>query len=262
MSKRKPDTPLAKAIRDLQNEIDSKIVMLKALREQYDSDEVDYYGYIQTEAWREQRMKILRRDNFQCVCCGTAKNLHVHHITYENLGAEEEGDLVTLCSSCHANVHSMEDIKKSEIEIPKRKIPDGLTRDEFDLLVYATALGDDYFDIEEKYQIAPWFFESFKAKEIAGNFTEGAFLGGGVDEAVEDRLNTLRSDSDNRMDNLDIVRDMYFALLFSVTRKAFDYIEEKLISERAWSNNKESIDEKLKFYSDYIVGLRERIGEL
>lgn len=262
MSKRKPDTPLAKAIRDLQNEIDSKIVMLKALREQYDSDEVDYYGYIQTEAWREQRMKILRRDNFQCVCCGTAKNLHVHHITYENLGAEEEGDLVTLCSDCHANVHSMEDLKKTEIEIPKRNIPEGLTHDEFDLLVYANALGDAYLDLEDKYQINPSFFESFKAKEIASNFTEGAYMGEGVDEAVEDRLNKLRSNSQHHMDNLDIVRDMYLALLFQVNCKAIGYIEEKLLNELSWSEDKESIKERLKFFDDYKKDLRERIGKL
>lgn len=266
MSKRKPDTQLAKAIRDLQSEIDSKLVILKALREQYDSDEIDYYSYIQTEAWREQRMKILRRDNFQCVCCGTAKNLHVHHITYENLGAEEEGDLVTLCSSCHANVHSMEDLKRTNTEIPEDlpEIPAGLTRDEFDLLTYATALGDVYLDLEFKYQIEPKYFDTFSAKELAQNFAEGVCWGDDIDEAIEDNLERLNKCEilGKHTDNIEIVKGMYFQLLYKVNRKAIEHFIDALNNERAWSNNPEVLDARLKALGDYLNDLREKVGEL
>jgi hypothetical protein len=100
------DTKLAKAIRELQNEVEQKITLLEALRKEYDPEEIDYYKYIQTQAWEETRQKVFRRDGFRCVICNEAKDLNVHHITYENLGAEKVSDLVTLCRDCHEHIHS------------------------------------------------------------------------------------------------------------------------------------------------------------
>ena len=100
------DTKLAKAIRELQDEVDVKITLLESLRKNYKAEEIDYYSYLKTQAWEEMRQKIFRRDGFKCVICHEAKNLNVHHITYENLGAEKESDLVTLCQACHEKVHS------------------------------------------------------------------------------------------------------------------------------------------------------------
>lgn len=51
--------------------------------------------------WHYIRQKVLDRDK-QCTKCGETKKLHVHHLTYENEGAERMDDLVTLCQSCHA----------------------------------------------------------------------------------------------------------------------------------------------------------------
>ena len=103
---KQPDTNLAKAIRELQNEVDQKITLLEALRKDYDPEEIDYYKYIKTQAWEEMRQKVFRRDGYKCVICNEAKDLNVHHITYENLGAEKVSDLVTLCRNCHENIHS------------------------------------------------------------------------------------------------------------------------------------------------------------
>lgn len=104
---RKPeDTNLANAIRELQNEVEQKITLLEALRKEYDPEEIDFYQYIKTQAWEEMRQKVFRRDGFKCVICGEAKNLNVHHITYENLGAEKASDLVTLCQFCHEDIHN------------------------------------------------------------------------------------------------------------------------------------------------------------
>lgn len=256
MSKRKPDTQLAKAIRDLQSEIDSKLVILKALREQYDSDEIDYYSYIQTEAWRDQRMKILRRDNFQCVCCGTAKNLHVHHITYENLGAEEEDDLVTLCADCHARVHNMPDADKMNFIKKKDNVPPGrLTWAEYDLLAYAYALGDVYLDLEDIWRINPDFFESYSAKTIAREFNEGAFS----DELEESFARHLPKP---RTDQIGMYKDMYFGLLYKVNTTAIDYLEGKLLDERIYSKEQELIDEKLKILEEHKKRLKEKAETL
>lgn len=103
---KQPDTNLAKAIRELQNEVDQKITLLEALRKEYDPEEIDYYEYLRTQAWEETRQKVFRRDGFKCVLCGEAKDLNVHHITYENLGAEKTSDLVTLCQICHEDIHN------------------------------------------------------------------------------------------------------------------------------------------------------------
>lgn len=65
-----------------------------------------YYPYINSPFWQEKRFERMKKDNFKCVLCGTAKNLRVHHITYENLINENTDDLVTLCDNCHKNLHS------------------------------------------------------------------------------------------------------------------------------------------------------------
>lgn len=67
---------------------------------------VDYNEYMESDAWANKRFERLKKDNFQCQMCGSAKNLNVHHVTYERLGNEDMNDLVTLCNKCHSKVHS------------------------------------------------------------------------------------------------------------------------------------------------------------
>lgn len=62
---------------------------------------LSYQGYLETDAWREVRNRILRRDDFRCVRCSSTKSLQVHHLTYQRLGCEHDNDLVTLCRTCH-----------------------------------------------------------------------------------------------------------------------------------------------------------------
>lgn len=73
---------------------------------------VDYNEYMESDAWANKRFERLKKDNFQCQMCGSAKNLNVHHVTYERLGNEDMNDLVTLCNKCHSKVHS-KDKKRS-----------------------------------------------------------------------------------------------------------------------------------------------------
>lgn len=107
---RVPDTELANYIRKLQDEVDERIVLLRALRENYDPEEIDHHEYIKTEAWQKQRQRVFRRDKFRCVLCGSATNLEVHHITYKRLGAEDISDLITLCDDCHETIHDQVNI--------------------------------------------------------------------------------------------------------------------------------------------------------
>lgn len=62
------------------------------------------YGFENTKAM------ILNRDNYTCQCCkGKHKDskLEVHHIVYRsNGGSDEESNLITLCHTCHKNLHN------------------------------------------------------------------------------------------------------------------------------------------------------------
>ena len=75
-----------------------------------------YDEYIHSEEWQKRRLQILKRDNYQCQRCGSAKQLRVHHIHYpEVYGEEPDEDLITLCDSCHTFVH------KSDIQEKQKK---------------------------------------------------------------------------------------------------------------------------------------------
>lgn len=62
------------------------------------------YGKGWTDRLKE---KIKQRDNYKCQnsdCSNKSKRLEVHHIDFEKKN-NEEGNLITLCSICHKNVH-------------------------------------------------------------------------------------------------------------------------------------------------------------
>jgi len=64
------------------------------------------------------RRKVLERDNYQCVKCGSKENLEIHHkIPYSNFllprNANKLENLVTLCKKCHQSEHKVE-VKVSE----------------------------------------------------------------------------------------------------------------------------------------------------
>lgn len=65
----------------------------------------DYHEYIQSKAWIKKRWAVIVRRGFKCESCGSDKELHVHHLTYERLGKEKFSDLQVLCRVCHEGVH-------------------------------------------------------------------------------------------------------------------------------------------------------------
>ena len=64
-----------------------------------------YRLYLDSDIWKKKRRERIEKDGFKCSVCGSAKNLNVHHITYERLGREDLEDLVTLCRDCHSRLH-------------------------------------------------------------------------------------------------------------------------------------------------------------
>ena len=58
------------------------------------------------KAYENLRQEVLRRDSWRCQSCGTMSNLEVHHKEFRSqAGDDSELNLITLCSTCHSDVH-------------------------------------------------------------------------------------------------------------------------------------------------------------
>lgn len=74
----------------------------------------------------EARKAVYRRDGFQCAVCGDNRRLQIHHIWKRSQGGgDEQMNLITLCSVCHALAHGInlagvdltqEDVEQSVVE--------------------------------------------------------------------------------------------------------------------------------------------------
>ena len=73
-----------------------------------------YEDRLHDKRWKRLREVILRRDAYQCRCCGSKTNLQVHHRQYHT---RPDGRwiapwqyatrlLITYCSSCHKAGHA------------------------------------------------------------------------------------------------------------------------------------------------------------
>ncbi len=75
-----------------------------------------YLAYLNSSAWRMRRNRALKLGGYRCFQCGSKRDLQVHHLSYERLGAEHDSDLQVLCADCHEG-HHIEKIAKSEAGI-------------------------------------------------------------------------------------------------------------------------------------------------
>jgi hypothetical protein len=77
----------------------------------------DYRRYLQSPHWLEfsARIKGERRD--RCENCQVSnavarllwgQGLNVHHLSYDNLGDEQNSDVVVLCYGCHMQQHGVQ----------------------------------------------------------------------------------------------------------------------------------------------------------
>lgn len=64
-----------------------------------------YNAYLQTDAWKTIRQRVMQRACNRCEGCGIARATQVHHLTYDRVGEEMLFDLVAICDDCHAKVH-------------------------------------------------------------------------------------------------------------------------------------------------------------
>lgn len=70
------------------------------------NDKRDYYRsvYLKSEHWKHLKSSKLKESPF-CESCGVKNHLEAHHIRYGSLYDILTKDLLTLCRSCHTNLH-------------------------------------------------------------------------------------------------------------------------------------------------------------
>ena len=57
---------------------------------------------------RQNRHKVLERDNYSCVLCGCHDGIAIHHIVFRSqLGKSTMDNLACLCLQCHNEAHGV-----------------------------------------------------------------------------------------------------------------------------------------------------------
>jgi hypothetical protein len=70
----------------------------------------NYDKYMGSNPWKIKSSLAKTRADNKCQLCNSGGELHTHHRTYENLGDEKDGDLIVLCSTCHAKFHDKDSL--------------------------------------------------------------------------------------------------------------------------------------------------------
>lgn len=69
--------------------------------------DLDYHN---NKMFGGNKFKVLERDNYKCQLCGNKSQLVVHHSDFSGQSENANNDmdnLITLCRSCHAKIHSL-----------------------------------------------------------------------------------------------------------------------------------------------------------
>lgn len=67
-----------------------------------------YDIYLDSPHWKALAKLSREQAGYRCERCGKKPSdgvLHVHHLSYENLGYEPPEDLMVLCEKCHKDIH-------------------------------------------------------------------------------------------------------------------------------------------------------------
>lgn len=64
-----------------------------------------YDAVMASPEWRDRRRLVMLRSGGICEGCGRRQAVHVHHLSYANLGNEFLWELRAVCEACHARIH-------------------------------------------------------------------------------------------------------------------------------------------------------------
>ena len=65
----------------------------------------EYKQYLQSDEWKQLRLKKIRQVESRCQVCYSPDHLEAHHRTYKNFKEENLNDIVVLCRDCHSLFH-------------------------------------------------------------------------------------------------------------------------------------------------------------
>jgi hypothetical protein len=122
------------------------LTTLRVIAERNPRLPLNYKEYIQSKEWEKTRKTVLQWQQNKCGVCGSAENLHVHHILYDNFGAEKYGDCIGLCLRCHAFVHPSGLIFQQWL-----KLEQGMTLRVLERVLGANAIGSILLVVLDKY---------------------------------------------------------------------------------------------------------------
>lgn len=105
-----PNRPIGKASRVKLFTYEEVIQMCNSKKTRYNIAEQRFKEYyISRKGLRRSEflLKVLSRDSFKCVECGSFIDLECHHNSYDNVGTNSEvSDCKTLCRVCHLEIHN------------------------------------------------------------------------------------------------------------------------------------------------------------
>jgi len=78
-----------------------------------------YFAYINSDAWYRKRERWIELADYECEWCSEFKKpLHIHHLSYENFGRENEDDVIVLCRACHLHADEIRKLLKGWTDEP------------------------------------------------------------------------------------------------------------------------------------------------
>lgn len=67
----------------------------------------DYHTYIHSPDWEDRKRRYYETHPKRCVICLTYKHIDLHHLSYRNLGNEQDEELVAVCRFHHDMFHAI-----------------------------------------------------------------------------------------------------------------------------------------------------------
>jgi hypothetical protein len=72
--------------------------------------QIDYKQYLASREWRVKRKEFIKECTYGvCQRCTDRPIENVHHLTYANVGNEDNGDLLGVCRPCHEYLAAVRD---------------------------------------------------------------------------------------------------------------------------------------------------------
>jgi hypothetical protein len=75
-----------------------------------------YKVYILSKKWRARCALFYKMHGKFCVACGETRNIHLHHMSYQHMGNELDGELAPLCRDCHKEYHELNGVQRDMIK--------------------------------------------------------------------------------------------------------------------------------------------------